>query len=260
MRARLLAGQLAGAVRIPVPVLRRVDEQAAAGAFEPGALLVEGACQMPECRGRRQPDRCASRHNLAQGRWQAVSPDRLTRASRPRVRCRRGGGPVGGGVLGEDLAEYASPVRGLLLVVAAQGVGTGSEGLPEGPAASARAHAVSLTGSCPRNACRPSAVSNVHAIARSQAGSPTPQVPKSMTAANCASLSRRFPSTTSPRNQLSSPSQRASRAHRPDLASQVDVGVAVQFRERVCDPLASWDGVRSARHLRHQSGNARAPH
>jgi len=54
------------------------------------------------------------------------------------------------------------------------------------------------------------AVSNVQAMARSQAGSPTPHVPKSTTAANFPSLSRSFPSATSPWNQRSTLSQRAS--------------------------------------------------
>lgn len=77
---------------------------------------------------------------------------------------------------------------------------------------SPRAQVASSTDSRPRNAGRPSAVSSVQAIARSQAGPPTPHVPKSMTAASSPSSSRRFPAAMSPWNQRSTPSRRASSA------------------------------------------------
>ena len=76
-----------------------------------------------------------------------------------------------------------------------------------------RAHIRSSTARRSGKACRPSALRRVEATARSQAGSPTPQVPNSMTADSSPAPSRRrFPSATSPWNQRSTPSQGALRA------------------------------------------------
>jgi len=56
-----------------------------------------------------------------------------------------------------------------------------------------------------RKTARLRAVKSVHATARSQAGSPTPQQPKSITAASRPSRSRRFDGATSPWIQTGTP-------------------------------------------------------
>ena len=97
-------------------------------------------------------------------------------------------------VLSEDLIEDALRTRELLRVlwiVVYEQVASAFHRAQPRP----RAQDSSSTDSRSRNACRPSAVSNVQAMARSQAGSPTPHVPKSMTAASC-------PSSSGPRREL----------------------------------------------------------
>jgi hypothetical protein len=95
-----------------------------------------GGCAVPNLVVKTRPDSChgdpAAAHSDAR-RSANVRSASIHRRGRARVR-RMG---AGGRVLGEDLAEYASRVRGLLVVVA-QCVGTGGEGLLEGPAAPAR--------------------------------------------------------------------------------------------------------------------------
>ena len=71
-----------------------------------------------------------------------------------------------------------------------------------------RAHVPASTASSARNAARLAPERNVQAITVSQAGSPTPDVPKSMTAARRPSRTSRLPVATSPWNQTGSPSQR----------------------------------------------------
>lgn len=75
-----------------------------------------------------------------------------------------------------------------------------------------RAQVASSTSMAARNASRLSPWKNVQAIARSQEGSPIPEVPKSMTALRRPFWTRRLPQATSPWNQTGDPCQVAARA------------------------------------------------
>lgn len=101
----------------------------------------------------------------------------------------------------------------------------GDEGLPQRPSAPA-AHIASSAGIADRNAALAGPSSSVHAMTRSQAGSPTPHVPKSITAVSVPpSSTRRLPEATSPWNQIGGPVHVAARA-----ASQTSVAQALSTR------------------------------
>ena len=75
-----------------------------------------------------------------------------------------------------------------------------------------RAHVASSRPSASRNARRLFPWNSVHAIGTSHAGSPTAEQPKSMTADNSPSTTRRFVAATSPWTQTGGPLHSASRA------------------------------------------------
>ena len=96
----------------------------------------------------------------------------------------------------------------------------------------ARAQVPSSWSTASRNARRFSPSNIVHAITRSQAGSPTPDVPKSMTAVSFPSTIRRFPEAMSPWNQTGAP--------RAVIASSMEV-------EATVDKICRWLPLFAAR-------------
>ena len=80
----------------------------------------------------------------------------------------------------------------------------------------ARAQVPSSWSTASRNAARPSPEKNVHATTRSHAGSPTPDVPKSITADSTPSRTSRLPSAMSPWNQTGDPVEVARERVVPD--------------------------------------------
>jgi hypothetical protein len=87
-----------------------------------------------------------------------------------------------------------------------------------------RAQVASSGRSTARNASRLSPPKRVHAIARSHEGSPTPEVPKSMTALRRSPSTSRFPDATSPWNQTGGPCHvAASAASHAAVAGSVSI-------------------------------------
>jgi hypothetical protein len=97
----------------------------------------------------------------------------------------------------------------------------------------ARAQVASSESIAVRNASRLAPVNIVQAITRSQAGSPTPDVPKSMTAVSTPSATRRFPWAMSPWNHTGVPRHSAARAASHTLvAASVSTTPASALRHR----------------------------
>ena len=109
-----------------------------------------------------------------------------------------------GAVIGEHPVDRAPVARGRSSVVLLEVPDQRDQRLPQRPPAAARPGRGSAP-SVARNASRLAAENSVQAMTTSQAGSPTPEVPKSITAASRPSRSSRLPVATSPWNQTGSP-------------------------------------------------------
>ncbi len=112
--------------------------------------------------------------------------------------------------------------------------------LPQRPAAPARPGRGRRCAACPGTRGRLLPAKSVHAIGTSQAGSPTPLQPKSMTAESRPSVTSRFVAATSPWNHFGRPSNSAANARFPDRGGRVTVDAVtrrVHQRARLRVPI-----------------------